>query len=279
MIKTFGLTTKAGKSFRFDMDLDLTRPSDAWIDQHFMQGLCYEAEVSHLLLCTVRPGDFVVDVGANLGFFTLVMSAIVGETGRVLAFEPGANNLPALAKNLSLNVASANVRVDKRPLWCREEKVTFWHSADSSGGNCLWNPGLWWENKKSKAKEDKYETVATTLDATVHERPRLIKIDTEGADQKILEGARNLLTHNPPDFIVVELNPFGSRQLGGSNEGFRSYMREFGYELFLLQADGSLPALVPRKSVVTHDREFVMLNVLFSTLDAVGETWSRVPHV
>ena len=51
----------------------------------------------------VKPGDYCVDVGAHIGYFTLLLSRLVGETGYVLAFEPGTNNLPKLKRNLELN--------------------------------------------------------------------------------------------------------------------------------------------------------------------------------
>ena len=157
-LHTFNITPtrQLDRKITFDMDLDPTNHSEDWILEHFRQGVCYEQEVSHVMMRMLRPGDFAIDVGANVGFFTLLMSKLVGPTGQVLAFEPGDNNLPKLKHNLALNHAD-NVKLIEQPLWCREEEINFYHNADSSGGNCLWDPGLWWENKKSRESQERQE--------------------------------------------------------------------------------------------------------------------------
>lgn len=286
MLRHIHLRTNYGVEVKFDIDLDLANHAEAWIDHHLQNGVCYESEVAHVLMRCLRPGDFCIDVGANVGFFSIMMAKLVGDTGTVLAYEPGNNNLPALRKNLQGNGCSTiSPLVIEEPLWCDQEKRTFYLSSDSSGGNAMWDPGKWWENEKTRQAPEAYEVETTTLDLEVapnaddRQKVRLIKIDTEGAEQQILEGAKVLLREHKPPFIVVELNPFGLKQFGNDNETLRAFMRDYGYHLFLLHNDGALPSLVPRNSTVTHmNNGNAVMNALFSNLDAVGEVWSRVPH-
>lgn len=282
-VHTFNITPtrQLDRKITFDMDLDPANPSEDWILEHFRNGLCYEQEVAHVMMRTLRPGDFAIDVGANVGFFTLLMSKLVGPTGLILAFEPGDNNLPKLKHNLALNHVD-NVKLIEQPLWCREEEIDFYHNADSTGGNCLWDPGLWWENKKSRAEPNVKKVLATLLDAHLLAangvKTRLVKLDTEGAEQKILEGALFLLDYQRPPYIILELNPFGLKQFDNTAETLRAYLRQFGYDCFLIHNDNSLPTLVPPNSEITYQDGIAVINVLFSTIEAVGEAWPRVPY-
>ena len=70
-----------------------------------------EPEVVHAMSRCLREGDHAIDVGANVGFFTLLMSQIVGKTGKVTAFEPAPNNLRKLYENLGANEISSQIEV------------------------------------------------------------------------------------------------------------------------------------------------------------------------
>ena len=275
-IRDFSLVHR-GRTFDLTMDFDMDQHAEWWVVEHFNHGNCYEPDESHVMFRAIRPGDTVIDVGANAGFFTVLMSKLVGPEGKVYSFEPGVNTLPSLRRNIELNKLT-NVTLDTQPLWCREEEVTFHLSADTSGGNALWDPGLWIENQKTRAKPHTYTMMAKTLDSLNLTDVRLIKIDTEGADQKILEGAAVLLETVKPPFILVELNPFGSQQMGTNDEEFREYMRDFGYEAFIIYHEGYLPALVPRQTKLKHSNDLTIMNLMFSTLDAVAEAWPSAPY-
>src|ERR1700722_2471622 len=86
----------------FKMDLDMGFPADRWIINADMHRIAYEPDVSNFLFRVLKEGDIAIDVGANVGYFTCLMAAIVGPTGKVYSFEPGLNNLPKLDKNLAL---------------------------------------------------------------------------------------------------------------------------------------------------------------------------------
>jgi FkbM family methyltransferase len=281
VVQTYGVKVpKTGVGFEFQLDLDPNDHSTEWIARHFQVGVCYEQEVAQVMLRVLRPGDVAIDVGANAGFFTVLMSKLVGPEGRVLAFEPGRNTLPALKRSLALNTPfTDNVGVIEKPLWNCVEVRTFYHSADGSGGNALWDPGLWGENSRTRECPDSFEVETTALDKVygLNQPVRLIKIDTEGAEQNILEGADRLLcSAYAPPFIIVEFNPFGAKQFGHTSRTLRDYMKSYGYDTFLLRRDGDVPCLVPPRSELLHIDDCVVFNGMFSTIEAVGEMWPMV---
>ena len=259
-----------GRLIEFVMDLDDEFPSDWTIGEHINRQACYEADVAWVLMWTLRAGHKVVDVGACVGFFTLLASQLVGPTGQVVAVEPAVDNLSRLKQNLALNQPH-NVLLVEQPLFARSETVQFYHNQDSSGGHALWDPAKWEGNKKTQESPVAPITMgATTLNRIAPSPTRLIKIDTEGAEERVLQGGNNVLLTQHPPFIVAEVNDFGLRQMMCSPDSLRAYMRMHGYDTFMLYPDGARPELVPpRKTVVCEH----IWNVLFSTPSDVNEVW------
>jgi len=162
-------------------------------------------------------------------------------------------------------------------VWCRDEPVTFYLNADNRSSNALFDPGLWQDNIKSRQCPCPVTMGALTVDTIIADidarKIKVLKIDTEGADQDVLEGASNLLGMFHPPYVMVELNPAGMKEAGHSTEDFRAYMRQFDYELFFISPTDGIPALVPLDTRVKYVDDRVVCNALFSTLDDVAKAW------
>jgi FkbM family methyltransferase len=265
-------------AFMMRFDLDPDRPTEGVIVSYLRQGGLYEPEVATLFTRAIQAGDTVLDVGANIGFFSILASRLVGPGGTVVAFEPGPDNLERLAINLALNDA-ANVTVVDHPASNGVEIVTFHLNSDNEGGHSLWDPGEHPHHQKSRENARSIVMTTTTIDAEVTRLglapPRLMKIDTEGAEHRVLEGTANLLREFEVPYIIAELHNFGLERLGSSQDKLRGFMADFDYDTFLLYTDGSLPKLVPRGTRIESP---YFLNVLFSTPDDVAALWSVETH-
>jgi len=182
-----------------------------------------------------------------------------------------------------LRQATANlpqVEIVAKPLWSRVKEISFYLCADGSGGNAVWDPGKFPTNDKTRANPQKSTRHATTLDIECAARrlvPRLIKIDTEGAEQRILEGAVATLFEHKPPFIIAEFHEFGLRELGCSIATMRAVMAKAGYATFQLFSDGSRPYRVPEDKPLRAPADF-MINLLFSTQEFVNGTWTEEPE-
>jgi FkbM family methyltransferase len=165
-----------------------------------------EPEVQEALAELVKPGQTVYDVGANIGFFTILCSKLVGPQGRVYAFEPIPQNPVTLRHNIALNGLTNVVIVDKA-LSCStgtaEMFVSPWsafHSLNVEGASKQDNHG-------AEAGEIVVETV--TLDEFLQgpdvSAPDLIKIDVEGAELIVVEGMRGTLRSKQP-LLLCELH-------------------------------------------------------------------------
>lgn len=217
-----------------------------------------EPEVVHAMGHIVRPGDTVIDGGANMGFFTMVLAKLVGPNGKVIAVEPGKNNLWELESNIALNDLG-NVSIVPKPLWSKHERLPF-YLAPHGGWNSL-------------SKVDGYDKVVeletVMLSDLTTGPPRLIKLDIEGAEVEVLRDVRR-----GTPFIICEMNWKALERMGDSQESLRETMQGHGYEMFLLRPDGLLPFHVPRNTKVVTEVE--ALNVMFSTPKLVGSVWKEI---
>jgi FkbM family methyltransferase len=244
------------KRVDFQLDLDPGFIADNTLLQYMAHGQVPEPEVVAAMFRILRPGDSAIDGGANIGFFSLLMSRLVGPEGRVTAVEPGSNNLPKLKANLVLNRAG-NVSVLPFVLWNAERGLPFYTHRDS-GLNTM-APG---ENGPFHSEA----AMTTTLFelCAVH-TPRLIKLDIEGSEM------RALLSLDSTTNVIAELNIPALGRMNSSPVDVIAHMRKLGYDVFLLSDTGSFPALVPKGVTITPRKE--NFNVLFSTMDQVAEAW------
>jgi FkbM family methyltransferase len=283
--QTISLRSPHGGVISFKMLLDPDFVSDQYIIDCCSKQACYEPEVAWVMMRALRHGDKMVDVGACVGFFTLLASQLVGPTGEVVAVEPGNDNFMKLTGNISMNLFPpehgakkpvCNVSLVNQPLFARAEEIKFYQNVDSSGGHALWDPALWEGNTKTQElRKDPSKPFITLMDATTLNRIspsplRLIKIDTEGAEERVLQGGNNVLAVQHPPFIIAEMNQFGLQQMMCSPDSLRAYMRVHGYDTFMLYPDGGYPELVPpRKTIVLEH----IWNVLFSSSSDVASIW------
>lgn len=255
-----------GRDIKFSMNYDENFAADRNMLYCLQQFNACEPEVMHLMARALRLGDFAVDGGANIGFFTLFMAKLVGETGGVLACEPGPANQRKLEDNLKLNDIE-QVATIYSPLWSEDDHAVTLHVAEDSGNNSL---------RPFVESIGAVGCRTVTLEALIRYKfPRLIKLDVEGAEQHVLLGMGDLLGRVP--YIVCELNEYALGRFRHSRESLRAFMRSQGYEMFGLSAEGGLPVLVPPNTRLVSEKN--NLNVLFSTIEAVSEAYPEIEVV
>jgi len=184
----------------------------------------FEPEVENVLRAFLRPGDTFVDVGANIGIFSLLAAQIVGPRGRVIAFEPVPITLEKLRANILLNNLQ-NITVVPVAL-SDETRRGFIHldGENNSGASSF---------RKSRNSRECVDVAIDTFDryaeAHLATAPRLIKIDVEGAEVRVLRGMQQLLasTDRPP--IVLEVSEGSLLKLGSSKEELFEIASAHGY--------------------------------------------------
>lgn len=225
--------TVSGKTFR--MEFDVSKPVHRTIYHDIT--LCsvpYESDVVGILTEMLQPGDTFVDVGAHIGWFTLLGAKIVGPFGRVLSVEPNIANYRRLKKHLNINGLNGSVRTHRAALYSKAKKAKLYLNADNDGGHALWPTWNVPFNVKSAKKRKVVEVKAVTLDDLCKSenisKIKLVKIDTEGCEGEILKGASGLLSNKQIQHIVMEVNIFGLSQMNTSKEEIIEFMDDYGYD-------------------------------------------------
>lgn len=160
-----------------------------------------EHPVQNLISKLVQPGDTCADIGANYGMMTDVMAAKVGSTGRVYAFEAHPFNAKILARRMKLKGFDQIVTVENKAVSDGKQKSVLLFAGRRSSPN-EWNiVGHDVEGHSTKAA---MEIPAIALDEyfTPQKRIHLLKVDVEGAEVNVLNGAQRLLADSKPAVII-----------------------------------------------------------------------------
>ena len=164
----------------------------------------FEPETVRLVQTLIRPGSVVVDVGACLGFYTLLAAQLAGPGGTVYAFEPDPRNVRWLRPNIRINHCQNVTVIPSAVSDGSGVRQFFPHQSDPSQSS-LHTTARWARH---------IPVQAVTLDDVLDgRRVDLIKLDIEGGELRALEGLRRTITNNPQMRLLVELNP---RALGGA---------------------------------------------------------------
>lgn len=189
-----------------------------------------EAELS-VLERFVRKDDVVIDVGANIGIYSLVLSRLAVD-GRVVAVEPVPLNRAFLNLNLLLN-AIDNVTVEDCILSDRVDHVDFSVSQDELYSSII--------PTGRKATKERIRVRSTTLDALSQGgRIDVVKIDVEGAELMVLRGGEQLLSDKKrrPRAMLIELNSENQSVYGHTPDQIVDYLAGFGYTAHSFTEDG-----------------------------------------
>jgi len=186
----------AGPAKGLHMMLDLHAEKDYWLGT-------YEPDLRHAAEKWINAGDVVYDVGANIGYITLLCASLVGARGFVYAFEALPANIARLSTNVKLNDLSEIVAITHAAVTEQNTPVTFYIHRSGAMGKAAGSAG----------RDEKYQD-SITVDGLSMDRfvftdgnpaPALIKIDIEGGEGNALKGAERLLSVHQP-ILLIELH-------------------------------------------------------------------------
>lgn len=204
------------------MELDLTDRLQMRI--HYLGA--YEPVESALILEGLPAGGVFVDIGANVGTHTLVAARHLGEAGRVYAFEPFPPNVERLKRNIDLNglkntevvaVALSDVSGGVAPMATRFTRSGNATLADrSDAAQVIEVPVMRFDDWASDKRLERID---------------VLKIDVEGAEERVLRGMSSTLQRLEIGRILFEVNPVMLEKLGSSQDSLAGHMISLGYEL------------------------------------------------
>lgn len=201
-----------------------------------------EPPLTKFFLQEVKAGQTVVDVGANIGYYSVLFGHLVGRAGRVFAYEANPHIIPILMDNLSVNYLHEWCRVINKAAYSSEGTIVFHCSKRFVGNSSIHKQGEeYFENYVDNIEtvEVPSEPLDSLLDHVQH--VDLIKIDIEGGEYHALLGMQQLLRKAAVRTVVFELN---KQMLQGDWDGLFEILYEVqdecGFSFYTLSDEGTL---------------------------------------
>ncbi len=216
-----------GKRHGFKMKLD--RFDWAQCSTWFL-GRYYELGVQRTLDQLLREGDTMVDIGANIGMIALHARSLVGDSGRVICFEPNPGCAGAVERHMKMN-GIRNVEVRRCALAAAPDTLTLNFTSEHSGTATL-------APVSGTVVKSIRVPVRVGDDELEHVTPKVIKIDVEGFELQVLQGLRKTLARHKP-FLITELVDDHLARAGTSTDEIYEYLQDFGYTPYGIDTERS----------------------------------------
>ena len=234
----------------------------------FLVKNAYEKQVIRVFENEIKQGAVVLDIGANIGYHTLTAAKLVGQDGKVFAFEPEPSNFDLLVKNIEINGYSNVIPVQKALSNKGGKAKLFLHEA-YRGAHSLLPDNVSILSAGSEASTFLgrcCEVEVETLDELFKDyegKIDFIKIDVQGAEMAVLGGGKNMIEKNKDLKIVTEFWPAGLRQFPGSSpEEYLNMLESYGFKLYLIDESKGSVAPFDGASFLSKYREPESINLL-----------------
>jgi len=213
-----------------------------------IKGRGYHQGTTKLFTDFIESGMTVVDVGANIGYFTLLAARLVGEKGKVFAFEPEPENYALLTKNIEINDYKNVTAMQKAASNKTGQVELFLDKVQTTTHTIL--------RVRGETCEESIAVDAVSLDEFFKGKERLIdviKIDVEGAEMLVLLGMTKILKSNDNLKVFTEFWPQGLEKAGFSPEEYVNKLVQSGFEyIYLIDELGQPLEKVDFEAIIRH---------------------------
>ncbi|MEI6137670.1 MAG: FkbM family methyltransferase [Mariniphaga sp.] len=184
-----------------------------------------------LLKSVVKPGITILDIGANIGFYTTIFSKAVGPKGQVSSFEPDITNYHHLRENTK---GLSNVQIHHKAVASETQNILLYTSKEINVDHRTY---------KHEKFDQKIEITAISLDEFVknNEGIDVIKIDIQGFEMQAMKGMTHILKNNHNIRIFSEFWPYGLKMAGSSVLEYYEHLTNLGFLVYMFTAKGLIP--------------------------------------
>ena len=200
----------------------------------------WEAWITKVFVDFLKPGMKVLDIGANIGYYSLLAADKIGKEGYLTSFEANPDLASLIFHNLHLNGFHNRSKVVNKAVYSHTTTLEFNIYENYMGSSSIWADSLHAAAFNDKLR--KIEVEAISLDEYFKDNFRVdfIKIDAEGAEPHILKGASNVIINNPNIIILMEFAPPVLEVSYGSIEKFYNDISAYGLNIYKINTDSTL---------------------------------------
>ena len=224
---------------RLDGFTVLAAPGDPVVSERLILRRRYEKRQTRLVRKVLTRRAVFCDVGANIGYYSLLAASIVGPEGRVISFEPDPAHAELIEKAAEWN-QFRQIEVHSLALAAKRGSATLHRNTENAGNQSLLAANT---SVAAEAIEVQVSTLDQVIAETLDNRPvDLLKVDTEGAEALVLAGASQTL-ETPGLQILLEFWPEGIRRFGSDPALLLQDLVDRGFLISSLERDGSTPSV------------------------------------
>lgn len=202
----------------------------------FYRGIWEENE-TRLVKNEIHIDDIVLDIGANIGYYTLIFANLVGPGGKIFSFEPEPTNFNLLKKNIEIN-GHQNITIENVAVSNDSGKIKLFLSEKDPGQHKI-DCGIDVSNNYiivNKISLDDY-----FKNNPLAKKISFIKIDVEGSEINVLKGMQNILNINKKLKILIEYSPKHIRNFGIEPIELLEFLKTNEFNFFLIESNGMIP--------------------------------------
>ncbi|MFA6184663.1 MAG: FkbM family methyltransferase [Candidatus Shapirobacteria bacterium] len=218
-------------------------PNDKYVGQRVALEK-YEPYLTDLMLSKIKIGDVVLDIGANIGYDTVLFAERTGKTGKVIAIEPDPINFEILQKNIKENKLF-NVVAVQAAVGSENKKMGIYESKENYGDHRMWEETLLNQNplpdkpefplKEGGKSRKSVEVFCRRLDDLLkdldYKKIDFIKMDVQGFEPLVIDGGKEIIEKNKPT-IFFEYWPWGAKNSGSEIKEMMEFFRKIYKKIF-----------------------------------------------
>jgi FkbM family methyltransferase len=193
----------------------------------------FEVRESFVASMLLKTGDYAIDIGANIGWYTALFAEMVGAAGHVLAVEPEPANAALLRENVRIRHIEQMVTIAEAALGDQECMVKLGLASDQKGDHRV-------VTHLANSRRETIDVPMVRLDDLASAWPRVdfLKMDIQGSEAGALHGMRSLLDRSPDAVLMVEFWPYGLRACGSEPIDLLNDLDALGFKIWRITSEG-----------------------------------------
>jgi len=232
--------------------------NDQVISRYLVYDRCYEFEISEYVRKKITKKMNVVDIGANIGYYSVLFSKWTENQSKIYVFEPEPENFNLLLKNILVNNCKNVIPINKA-VSDKDGKAILSLSDDNKGDNTI----IDFKIKDNQSRINKVEIQCTKLDSVISssETINLIKMDVQGAEMLALKGMTQTIKNNKNLILITEFWPYAIKKSGYSPKYFIEHLMNWDFKLSTF-LNGKLVPFTLNNDLIYSDSQSKQTNLI-----------------
>ena len=182
----------------------------------------------NLFLSFLKEGDVMLDVGANMGVYSLISSSKIGRNGKIIAFEPDSDNFKIIKKSIEVNRFN-NISVFPFAVSDKEEQIFFEKNTFNSGNHHI-------RKKKTSVTQSSIDAIKLDDFLKKEEKIDIIKMDIQGAEFFAFHGMKEIIEKFPNILIFAEYWVYGLKKMGVNPKEYIDLLESYGFLIYRINS-------------------------------------------